>query len=76
MEHETKERLIQAATAERHKAYVPSSHSPVSAAPFTKDGKLITGCNVEHASYCLYNCAERTAIFKPISLGARDFAAL
>ncbi|MGI6362490.1 MAG: cytidine deaminase [Bacillota bacterium] len=76
MEHETKERLIQAALAARDKAYVPYSHYPVGAALLTKDGKIITGCNVENASYGLSNCAERTAIFKAISEGERDFAGL
>lgn len=76
MEHETKERLIQAALAARDKAYVPYSNYRVGAALLTKEGKIITGCNVENASYGLSNCAERTAIFKAISEGERDFAGL
>lgn len=76
MEQETKERLIQAALAARDKAYVPYSNYRVGAALLTKEGKIITGCNVENASYGLSNCAERTAIFKAISEGERDFAGL
>ena len=76
MEHETKERLIQAALAARDKAYVPYSNYRVGAALLTKEGKIITGCNVENASYGLSNCAERTAIFKAVSEGERDFAGM
>ena len=76
MEQETKERLIQAALAARDKAYVPYSNYRVGAALLTKEGKIITGCNVENASYGLSNCAERTAIFKAVSEGERDFAGM
>ena len=57
-------------------AYVPYSNFPVGAALLTKDGKVFTGCNIENASYPLSNCAERTAIFKAISEGEREFEKL
>ena len=57
-------------------AYVPYSKFPVGAALLTKDGKIFSGCNIENASYSLTNCAERTAIFKAVSEGIRDFEKL
>ncbi|WP_312313868.1 cytidine deaminase [Streptococcus parasuis] len=54
-------------------AYVPYSHFPVSAILVTKSGELYSGVNIENASFGLTNCAERTAIFKAISEGVRDF---
>ncbi|HFU4078296.1 TPA: cytidine deaminase [Streptococcus suis] len=55
-------------------AYVPYSHFPVSAILVTKSGELYSGVNIENASFGLTNCAERTAIFKAISEGIRDFS--
>lgn len=54
-------------------AYVPYSKFPVGAAILTKDGQIFSGCNIENASYPLTNCAERTAIFKAVSEGKREF---
>lgn len=54
-------------------AYVPYSKFPVGAALLTKDGQIFSGCNIENASYSLTNCAERTAIFKAVSEGNREF---
>ena len=54
-------------------AYVPYSKFPVGAALLTKDGQVFSGCNIENASYSLTNCAERTAIFKAVSEGNREF---
>lgn len=57
-------------------AYVPYSNFHVGAALLTKSGKVYTGCNVECASFGGTNCAERTAIFKAISEGEREFDAI
>ena len=54
-------------------AYVPYSHYHVGAALLLSDGTVYTGCNIENASYTPTVCAERTAIFKAISEGRRDF---
>ena len=58
------------------KAYVPYSHFPVGACLVTKEGKPYQGLNIENASYGLSNCAERTAIFKAVSEGEREFSHL
>lgn len=57
-------------------AYVPYSKFPVGAALVTKEGTVYTGCNIENASYPLTNCAERTAVFKAVSEGEKDFQML
>ena len=68
--------LIHKAIAAREFAYAPYSNFCVGAALLTKSGKIYTGCNVENAGYSATNCAERTAIFKAVSEGHRDFAAI
>ena len=68
--------LITRALAQRELAYAPYSHFQVGAALQTKEGAIYTGCNIENAAYTPTNCAERTAFFKAISEGARDFAAI
>ena len=60
----------------RGMAYVPLSHFRVGAALLTEDGKIFTGCNIENAAYTPSNCAERTAIFKAVSEGEMNFAAI
>ncbi|MBT3168560.1 MAG: cytidine deaminase [Candidatus Cloacimonetes bacterium] len=55
------------------KAYAPYSNYKVGAAIRTKNGKIFSGCNVENSSYGLTNCAERTAIFKAVSEGEKEF---
>lgn len=68
--------MVKAAIEARRKSYSPYSHYQVGAALLTADGKIITGCNVENAAYGPSNCAERTAFFKAVSEGIRDFAAI
>ena len=58
------------------RSYAPYSHFHVGAALLGKDGKIYTGCNVENAAYGPSNCAERTAVFKAVSEGCRDFEAI
>lgn len=65
--------LLKIAEKAKENAYVPYSKFHVGAALLTKSGKVFTGCNVECASYGGTNCAERTAIFKAISEGEREF---
>ncbi len=57
-------------------AYSPYSKAQVGAALLTKSGKIYTGCNIENASFGATNCAERTAFFKAISEGEKEFAAI
>ncbi len=66
--------LIRKALKARTQAYVPYSHFQVGAALETKEGKVYQGCNIENVSYGVTNCAERTAFFKAVSEGARDFS--
>lgn len=61
--------LIEAALKARENAYTPYSRFKVGAAILLKNGHIITGCNIENASYGLANCAERTALFKAYSEG-------
>ncbi len=68
--------LIKAAKKAAENAYAPYSHFTVGAALLCKDGKVYTGCNIENASYSPTNCAERTAFFKAVSEGERDFTAI
>ena len=71
-----KEKMIQLALEARKMAYVPYSHYTVGAALLTEDGEIYCGCNIESASYGATNCAERTAFFKAISEGKRNFSAI
>ena len=68
--------LIKAALDARKFSYSPYSGFAVGAALLCKDGSLYTGCNIESASYTPTICAERTAVFKAVSEGERDFAML
>src|SRR5437588_8522310 len=65
--------LLDAARAARLNAHAPFSNFKVGAALETEDGHIITGCNVENATYGLTICAERVAVFKAISEGYRSF---
>jgi cytidine deaminase len=69
----TEKELCQQAIAMLDKAYCPYSHFPVGAALECSDGTVFTGCNVENAVSGAGNCAERTAVFKAVSEGHRDF---
>jgi cytidine deaminase len=67
------EALIAAARAAGERAIAPYSHFQVGAALETADGRIISGCNIENASYGLTMCAERVAMFKALSDGHRTF---
>lgn len=58
------------------RSYAPYSHFTVGAALLCCDGAVFGGCNIENAAYTPSNCAERTAFFKAVSEGKRDFAAI
>ena len=68
--------LMRAAIGARQKAYTPYSGFAVGAALLDVDGNIFTGCNVENAAYTPTNCAERTAFFKAVSEGSRNFKAI
>lgn len=68
--------LIRAAFAAREYAYTPYSHFKVGAALLANNGSVYTGCNIECATFSPTNCAERTALFKAVSEGVREFAAI
>jgi cytidine deaminase len=65
--------LTDAALAARNNAHAPYSHFLVGAALEGDDGRVFSGCNIENATYGLSVCAERVAVFKAISEGARKF---
>lgn len=69
----TNEELCTLAVKAMKNAYTPYSGYRVGAALLTKSGKVYTGCNIENASYSPTVCAERTAIFKAVSEGEREF---
>ena len=71
--NEQPNKLAEAAVKARENAVAPFSNFKVGAALLTETGEIFTGCNIENASYGLTMCAERVAIFKAISEGAREF---
>lgn len=73
---ELRQDLVRRAQEARQWAYVPYSNYPVGAALLAESGRIYTGVNVENAAYPNGICAERTAVFKAISEGERDFLAI
>ena len=76
MEQVMVEKLIDTAIEQLQFSYTPYSNFKVGAALLAKNGEIYTGCNIENASYTPTNCAERTAFFKAVSEGVRDFQAI
>ena len=72
----TDEKLLETAVNMLTYSYVPYSNYPVGAALLAEDGRVFTGCNVENAAYGNTLCAERTALCKAVSEGARRFTAI
>ena len=70
------EALMNLAAKARENAYTPYSHFRVGAALLASSGKIYTGCNIENAAYTPTNCAERTAFFKAVSEGVKEFDAI
>lgn len=70
------QQLIAAALAARERSYAPYSGYRVGAALLTAEGRIYTGCNIENAAYTPTNCAERTAFFKAVSEGEKNFTAI
>ena len=76
MEQVMVEKLIDTAIEQLKFSYTPYSNFKVGAALLAKNGQIFTGCNIENAAYTPTNCAERTAFFKAVSEGVRDFEAI
>ena len=70
------EQLIENAIEARKMAYTPYSNYKVGAALLSSENKIIKGCNIENAAYGPTNCAERTAFFKAVSEGVKEFSAI
>ena len=68
--------LVRAARLAQKRAHAPYSNFSVGAAILSRSGKIYTGCNIESSSYSLTICAERTALFKAVSEGEREFEAI
>lgn len=76
LSNDIKRELIRQAFEAQKKAYTPYSHFQVGAALLTAEGKIYQGCNIENASYGATNCAERTAFFRAVFEGEREFRAI
>ncbi len=76
MNKKKREELLFEAIEARKNAYVPYSHFQVGAALLAKNGKIYRGCNIENAAFGSTMCAERTAFFKAVSEGVREFEAI
>lgn len=71
-----REHMLDLAYEAMERAYTPYSHFNVGACLKGESGKYYLGCNIENASYTPTNCAERTAVFKAVSEGERNFSAI
>ena len=76
MEKKQIQEMIDLAIRQMDYSYAPYSHFHVGAVLLAKNGTYYTGCNIENAAYTPTNCAERTAFFKAVSEGMRDFQAI
>ena len=76
MEKEMIDKLIDTAIEQLKYSYSPYSNFKVGAALLGKNGRIYAGCNIENAGYTATNCAERTAFFKAVSEGVREFQAI
>ena len=76
MDDRDRTELVRQAFLAQQQAYAPYSEFLVGAALLTEDGKIYQGCNIENAAYSPGNCAERTAVFKAVSEGKKDFLAI
>ena len=72
----TDEELLALARLAMRRSYSPYSRYPVGACLLAADGRVFQGCNIENASFGLTNCAERTAMFKAVCEGVREFSAI
>lgn len=68
--------LIENAVKMLQRSYIPYSNFAVGASLMTEEGKIYNGCNIENSAYSPSNCAERTAFFKAVSEGERNFKAI
>lgn len=73
---EAEQELMRTAIEYRKRSYSPYSHYQVGAALLASNGEIFGGCNIENASFSPTNCAERTALFKAVSEGCREFTAI
>lgn len=76
MDNEQTKDLIEKAIGMMSYSYTPYSHFKVGAALLAGNGEIFTGCNIENAGLSATNCAERTAFFKAVSCGVKDFKAI
>lgn len=76
LDAKTQKALFASAVKASENSYSPYSHLKVGASLLMEDGSFVTGCNVENRSFGLTNCAERTALFKAISMGKKVIKAI
>ena len=75
-EQDKMQELVKLALQMREYSYAPYSHFRVGAALLTQEGEIYTGCNIENSAFTPTNCAERTAFFKAVSEGRKEFEAI